>query len=115
TILPLYQWGFDSGKDEMQDIQWHPNSVDIYYTKWKNGLYKVNVNEKKEILIKEGCDSKAYEVISISADGTKMITERVNSYVENANTAIQTYVQNSRIYIMNIDGSDEHEIVLPLN
>lgn len=110
SLDPIISNGYHSGKDKIVDIKWHPNSQDIYYTKWKSGFYTINIFSKQEQLLKEGCDSRAYEHFSISQDGLKIITERVNSYVEDECTIIQ----NSKIYLMNINGLEEVEIELPL-
>lgn len=92
----------------IEDIKWHPSSQDVFYTRWLGGLYKVNIQEKKEHLVVQGCDSKSYEFISISNDGEQILAERINATFDNP-----VITQNSKIYVMNIDGSDEHEIILP--
>ncbi len=100
---------FDSGKDRIMCIQWHPNNEDVYYTKWSNGLYKTNIYTKQEEQILEGCQSRWYKYFSISPDGTKILAERVDAIIERGTTCYIT--QTSSIVLMNIDGSNEITIL----
>lgn len=96
---------FNSGRDRITCIQWHPNNKDIYYTKWNNGLYKTNINTKKEKRILEGCQSKWYNHFSISPDGKKIIAERIDATFE---AGVICYInETSSIVLMDIDGSNE--------
>lgn len=101
---------FDSERDRIMCIQWHPNNEDIYYTKWNTGLFKVNINTKKEECILEGCQSKWYHYFSISPDGQKIIAERVDATFDNQGGICYLYSYSS-IVLMNIDGTNEITIL----
>jgi hypothetical protein len=88
-------------------ICWHPNSNSIYYSRTLDGLYYIDINEKVETKFKETCSSKIYECITISPDGKRIVVERINSYY-----AEYGLFRDSKIYIMDIDGCNERELVL---
>jgi len=94
------------GQNQIKGISWHSNCTDIYYTRFLKGLYKINIFEKKEVKIKNSCNSKKYTILSISPDDSKIVVERINGYVSSDNKLYN----DSRLYIMNIDGCNEQEI-----
>lgn len=101
---------FNSGKDRIMCIQWHPNNEDVYYTKWSNGLYRTNIYTKKEECILEGCQSKWYKYFNISPDGQKIIAERVDATFQNTGS-VCSISSTSSIVLMNIDVTNEVTIL----
>lgn len=87
---------------------WHPNNDDVYYCN-NPSLFKVNKHTKKVIQIKNGCSSKSYGGFSISPDGKKIITERKRVWNEESDP-LPVPNHDASLWIMNIDGSDEHLI-----
>jgi hypothetical protein len=94
------------GKNEIVSIAWHPNNQDIFYSKVVNGIYKISKNPTSESLIKKGCNSRSYNLLSISNDGKKLLVERINATLEN----IKLISYKSDIYIMDIDGRNEEKV-----
>ncbi|MCX6187456.1 MAG: hypothetical protein NTU43_10750 [Bacteroidetes bacterium] len=94
------------GKNEIVCISWHPNNQDIYFSKVINGIFKINKKSNTEILIKKGCNSRGYKLISMSPDGRKILVERVDATLEN----IKLIYLKSDIYIMDIDGRNEEKV-----
>ena len=112
SLSELHIWGYASSDDAVRDLKWNYGSFELFYTKYTTGVFKMNAFDKNEVKIKEGCDSRSYEVISISSGG-KLLAERVDSYIDP--DFENQIIQNSKIYLMNIDGSNEYEISLPTN
>lgn len=75
-------------------------------------IYKINIHTEQKILIKEGCQSKAYMSISVSPDKQKMIVQTQEYEVNKKNKTIENH---KGIYVLNIDGSNEIEVPLPKN
>lgn len=97
-----------SGRNRIEGISWHPNSTDVYYSTYREGLYKVNINSKKVVKIRNGCDSRSYRYLSISPDGKKIIVERVDA-TDYQNTS-GSWTEEAKIYIMDIDGKNEKNV-----
>ncbi|MFZ1635433.1 MAG: hypothetical protein WAT43_16220 [Chitinophagales bacterium] len=83
-------------------IQWHPNGQDIFFSQWYGNLYKYNLASNTTSIVLESCDSRWYNKFSLSADGNKMVAEKVNNTFDGL-----TIWQTSEIVLMNIDGSGE--------
>ncbi len=105
TTIKLSNIEYD-GKNEIVSISWHNNDQDIYFSKVVNGIYKINKNSYVESLIKKGCNSRSYNLLSVSPDGKKIIVERVDATLEN----IKLIYFKSDIYIMDIDGRNEEKV-----
>ena len=60
------------------------------------------------------CDTKRYETISCSADGKKLIGERVDSYLvkDNEGNATGRIMENSSIYLIDLETLEETKINL---
>ena len=86
---------------------WHPSEEVIFYTVYKDGLYKLDVNTLKATRIRNGCATRTYGDLSISADGKKIIVERIDAKPNNGGL-----INDSGIYIMDIDGKNEKKIEL---
>lgn len=101
---------FESGKDRIKCIQWHPNNTEVYYSKWSSSLFKININTKKEVMILEGCQSKWYNFFNISPDGNKILAEKVVATFEKSNSIC--YVRSkSSIVLIDINGTNETTIL----
>ena len=98
----------NNGRFQITGIDWHPNNIDIYYSTYREGLFKVNKNSKIVTKIKCGCDSRSYRYLSISPDGSKIIVERVDATEYQNNTG--SWTEEGKIIIMDIDGSNERNI-----
>jgi hypothetical protein len=97
-----------SGSNDITGIFWHPNNNDIFYSTYREGLFKVNKNSKTITKIRCGCDSRSYRNLSISPDGQKIIVERVDAtdYTDNPGS----WTEEAKIYIMDIDGKNEKNV-----
>ncbi|MEZ4722436.1 MAG: hypothetical protein R2813_11245 [Flavobacteriales bacterium] len=93
------------------DIEWHPNGTDIFFiTHYGNNrgtIYKVSTTGGEPTLIKEGCDNRFYEDMSISPDGDFMLVQKGTAYVEGCDT----YTKRS-IVKMDLYGNNEQLINL---
>ena len=88
-------------------VCWHPTEEVIYYTVYNDGLYKLDVNTLKATRIRNGCSTRTYGNLSISADGKKIIVERIDAKPNNGGL-----LKDAGIYIMDIDGKNERKIEL---
>lgn len=106
-LTQLNSFAFN-GRNNIEGIYWHPNNEDIFYSTYREGLFKVNKNSKAVSKIKCGCDSRSYRYLSISPDGSKIIVERVDATEYQNNTG--SWTEEGKIYIMDIDGKNERNI-----
>jgi Tol biopolymer transport system component len=98
----------------ISDKCWHPNNTYIYFIAapiggndtTRLGINKINKHTQQETLVKNVCATRAYNYLSISPDGTKMIVERENTTLVSGNTLLV----GSDIYIMDIDGRNEKKV-----
>lgn len=97
-----------TGRNRIEGIFWHPNNQDIYYSTYREGLCKVNKNSKNVTKIRNGCDSRSYRFLSISADGKKILVERVDATDYHNSTG--SWTEEAKIYIMDIDGKNERNL-----
>jgi hypothetical protein len=98
----------------ISDKCWHPNNTDIYFIaamiggndSTRIGINKINKHTQQETMVKNVCSVRAYNYLSISPDGTKLLVERENT------TLLQGYTQlvGADIYIMDIDGRNEKKV-----
>ena len=94
------------GNNTITCFNWHPNSLHLFCSKRRDGIFKIDTKNNIEIKIKNACDSKFYKTLSVSPDGDKLITERIDGYISNDNKLFN----DSKIYIMDINGCNEQEI-----
>lgn len=97
----------DSANNYVASVCWHPNNDDIYFSKYSLGIYKVNKNNKLSSLIKKSCNVRYYNYISLSPDGKKILSERVDASLSADKSTIS---MKSDIYIMDIDGRNEEKV-----
>lgn len=90
-----------------QGTAWHPNNIDIYYTTNYGNLFKINKNTKSQSIIKSFCDTKTYQGISVSPDGTFLLVERIDGRIVECNAWFK-----STIYKVAIDGSSETKVIM---
>ncbi len=104
---PIYSFSF-TGRNNITGIIWHPNNDDVYFSTYREGLYRVNKNTKKYVKVRNGCDSRSYRYLSISPDGSKIIIERVDAtdYTKN----LGSWTEEGKIFIMDIDGKNERNV-----
>lgn len=103
----LYDFEFN-GRNNIQGIYWHPNNEDIYYSTYREEVFKVNKNTKQVTKIKCGCDSRSHRYLSVSPDGSKIIVERVDA--TDYQNKSGSWTEEGKIYIMDIDGSNERNV-----
>jgi hypothetical protein len=98
----------ERSRNRISGISWHPNNEDIYFSTNADGIYFVNEKTTKITKIRNGCDFKGNKFLSVSPDGSKIILERidVDDYVKGA----WSWTQESKIYIMDIDGKNEKNV-----
>ncbi|NMD00247.1 MAG: hypothetical protein GYA62_11085 [Bacteroidales bacterium] len=89
----------------IRNICWHPNGNEIYYIR-NNGIYKMNILVKNEILIYNSCNSRRYNSISISPSGNKIVAEKVEGYLLN-----NLLYNDSKIVFIDTSGCNELEYV----
>lgn len=85
---------------------WIANHLILYSA---NGLHYFDILNKSEKKIKNGCNSSYYVFISYSTVSNKIIANKVERKLVNANII---YVK-SYLVTMNADGSDEQELIIP--
>lgn len=85
---------------------WHPNNQEIYFLKHSNGIWKVNYLSSNVSHVKPGCQTKNFVSLSISPDGAKIITERMNASLLTANEVLFS----SRISLVDLGTGQETEI-----
>jgi len=87
-----------------EGLCWSNTSDFAYLSAYLDGLYRIDISTGEYELLLEYCSSKQYKNISCSPDGTKIIAERIDSYVDkdvNGNITGKI-VQNSSIYIFDL-------------
>lgn len=95
----------NTGDFLIRNICWHPTSNEIYYIR-NNGIYKMNIFVKKEILIYNSCSSRRYNSISISPNGNKIVAEKIECYIAN-----NLLYNDSKIVFFDTSGCNEFEYV----
>lgn len=98
----------------LEGLCWSNNSQTAYFTIYKNGLYKLNVNNGTYTKLISFCDSKRYKSISCSSDGKKLIGERIDSYLVKDGDGNPTgqIMEKSHIYIIDLETLKETKINL---
>ena len=86
---------------------WIDNSNILYCG--TDGLYINNILSHNETKIKDVCNSRYYVFLSYSSISNKIIASKVERNLINSNTL---YVK-SYLVTMNIDGTNEKEIIIP--
>lgn len=97
-------------------ITWHSSGAYFYVTHSNGegrGLYKIGINGLITLLINH-CDNKRYSIISCSKDGKKLITERVDSFLErdSDNNPTGKIIQKSSIWLIDTETLKETKIEL---
>jgi Tol biopolymer transport system component len=77
----------------------------LFYSTFRTGIFRINLPDGDRICIKNSCDTRSYRHLSISPDGKRLLAERVDGtdYREDDGG----YTIESKIVIMDIDGSNE--------
>jgi hypothetical protein len=98
----------------LEGLCWSNNSQIAYFTIYNVGLFKIDVANGSYTKLMEFCNSKRYGDISCSSDGTKLIGERVDSYLEKNNEGNPTgkIIENSSIYLIDLQTLAETKINL---
>ncbi len=99
----------------ISDKCWHPNNTDIYFIAapigendtTRLGINKINKHTQQETLVKNVCATRAYNYLSISPDGTKLLVERSNVTL----LPDSARLMGSDIYIMDSDGRNERKVL----
>ena len=74
-----------------------------------NGIFTTNIEDEIMIPLKESCNAKIYKYPTVSFSTQKVIFQRDDKEVTGKNVGVVT----SRFFMMNFDGSDMEEIVIP--
>lgn len=98
----LYETNLYDGRDHIIDIEWHADNQHIFLTDGY-GIKMINLSSKDIQIIKESCDARYYEYISISSDGQFILAQRGTSEVR----TICDIDRQWEIVRMDIDGSNE--------
>lgn len=88
-------------------IDWLPQSRSVIWTCSK-GIFMTDLDTERTIIIKNSCETKAYGQISISSDSKKILTVAIHHEENKKAKTVESY---HKLYIMNIDGTNEEEIV----
>lgn len=90
-------------------LTWGENDNIVYYTTFKDGLYRLNITTGETSLLMDFCDSKFYKQISYSSDCHCIVGERVDSYID---WSLDNQIfENSSIYIIDLNTMQESEII----
>jgi Tol biopolymer transport system component len=92
-------------KTSIYGMSWFADAKNILWAS-EEGLFKTNIETQTRTTIKKGCFAKMYFRPALSADNSTMIVERqdkkkVDDY---------TIYQETNLYIMNADGSNERKL-----
>lgn len=107
NLFNLTSFNFN-GRNRIEGIYWHLNNNDVFFSTYREGLYKINKNTRNNSKIKCGCDSRSYRYLSISPDGKKIIVERVDA--TNFQNKTGSWTEEGKIFIMDIDGKNERNV-----
>ena len=110
TIEQIVSWAESSNQDQIDYLSFHPSKSEIYYSKWSNGLYKVNFTNRNEELIRTGCFKHYYPSFSISNDGSTILACKlqIDSITPTHELAISEY-----LVTFDINGCNEEVINIP--
>lgn len=106
TIQPIHTWIVGSNGNTLPTDMVYSNGY-IYFSRWRNGLYKVDVNSGITTTIIEGCSTQYYENLTISPDGHFLIAEKV-TYKPLNNYDI---VENHEIWKISLDSCYQERIL----
>tara|TARA_R110002072_G_scaffold298981_1_gene473758 strand:- start:10082 stop:11104 length:1023 start_codon:yes stop_codon:yes gene_type:complete len=100
--------------DYIRGLTWSNNSQTAYFTVYNDGLYQLDINTGNYTKLMVFCDSKRYTKISCSPDGTRLIGERIDSYLEKNSNGSPTgkIIENSNIYLIDLQTLKETKINL---
>lgn len=90
-------------------LEWIPNTTKFVWT-CKLGIFITDYITEQTQQIKEGCEINTYCWPSVSGDGTKLLVSRIEYRVNKATRTVETFCN---IYIMNINGLGEEEMIFP--
>lgn len=99
--------GTNENDDFITSIQWHPDNQRVFFTDGF-GIKSVDIETKQLKIIRSSCDRRTYADISISPDGDRLVAARTD-----ATYADCVVTQQTGIVIMDIDGSNETELLMP--
>lgn len=96
------------GKNEIIDIQWHPTQTSFYYST-PSAIMQYHIYSGVRTKIRESCSSGTYSNISISPDGSKILSDRNEFELKDKCNAIgERY-----IVLIQADGCQEERIFIP--
>lgn len=75
SLVPLHTWNANSGFETFTDLCYFKDYV--YYSKYRNGLYKVNTKTGEQTKVIAPCNTRYYESLSVSADGRFLLVGKV--------------------------------------
>jgi hypothetical protein len=77
-----------------------------------NGIFSVNINSGVFSQLVNSCDAKVYQYPTVSRISNKVVFQRTDK--ELIETEVNKGTATSRMFMMNFDGSEREEIILPL-
>lgn len=76
VITPVSLWNNAfNGRENVADMVYFDGS--IYFSKWRNGVYKANIQTGEITTLIDGCETKYYHQLTISSDGKYLFGEKV--------------------------------------
>ena len=102
--------------DYIRGLTWSNNNELAYFSvfngKNNSGLFKVEVKSGKLTKLLDFCYGKKYTEITCSPDGTKLICERIDSYLEknSNNESTGAIIEKSHLYIIDLITLQETKI-----
>ncbi len=76
-----------------------------------DGIFKTNIITEETILLIESCDAKVYKYPTVSNISNKIVFQRTDK--ELIETEVNKGIATSRIFMMDFDGTNIEEILLP--
>lgn len=98
-----------TGWNQVTDLAFDPVQQQVYYTTTKDNMNKVSREGGSPTMLKKYCDNRNYEFVSVSDDGTQLLSLRIDAQqLDLCQIALQHH-----LVIMDPDGCNEQIIEIP--
>lgn len=103
TIFMLKEWFGHQGILDIKACDGH-----VYFSRHREGLFELNNSSGNQTLVRWGCDTRFYNVLSISPDNEKMLVQKVIStpYAEG-----QAIDEQHEIWLLELNGCGGQKIL----